>query len=1105
MIDSECPDDHLMVYINVTESDREKHHINRTSANSLLECTQKCFNDSRCFSLKYRQQDELSCLLTDFASSSCPEITLLPVNEIKYDIHTLITIDCIKCELGKPKNFLRSSEMDDNDETSSVSGSHSSFINFKDFSETSSVSEQSSTDTSQSLQSTLQNTINSISDISVCDPSLMKCDEDIWFIAEKPINSEHFDSLQEIVITNSIQECAKKCFDNCCKVEYNRTKITCVTCGSPLRSDRRLLKTPEKNFVDTGNDFGKSEVKDLNLTSILLEKSIQASEKLENVKAEKPSELVETSTVSISEQSMTASTSDTSSSPENKESVFQLPRLDPRYMEMTCVVVFEVNPEANLADFQAQDSVKVKRADHCAYLCFRDACTAAVFTPPTAPGNKGTCERRFDTSEKCNSTLRRDYYYKTNKPVYLQCFRCLPKKPQTKPPFEETTLQPKMLRVTSEAKFITETEESAESVETTLVPSMELTTVKTDSKETEKSVGITVFDTTNGNTGTSVGAEEGTDEVAQETTQTLETLLAMTETEASATLILTDTSNTEMTTSGSTIWSTINDEMFENNSSSDETEFGVSDSPTTVVSAQSIWEHQSTESRIQTLESDQTTGENQKSTPATAEELGVLRMSTIEAEVGHGTLSSGSQSTMEFNGTESVATDSTPNETEKPITTPSTVEVETMESEIPSKVVQTDSSTKAASSNSGREDEDTFSKGKKNGSLSNDVDETFQMKHYLQGCIVTFQAEPYSKRPAESSTGVQVTITAQTAEVCAGRCYQDGCTGAKYDPSSKECVLGFGGKHFCNNGPEHFFYKANETVWIHCTGCKIHKPGDEGINIMIQSSKTKATKKTDLEETLMSRTVTLTSTETVETVVQKVESTKLNEILQTKSDVTSKKSSFGTPKIERSTEDAIERLINEISTSLVGETSTETAKVSTTGKEITVESTMEKKEKISKEESSADDISTSTVAGKIAESERKKEITAAPFQATFPGHGKFQATFPGHDCTILFQVKPVDIHSKELTSKFISINETSTVKQCAKRCFMDGCVGAKFDPVKQECLLTFGDHHQCDENEQTHQSLETTEALWIHCISCKKEFTETTLGLLAQDTTTLPG
>ncbi|VDP11533.1 unnamed protein product [Onchocerca flexuosa] len=834
---------------------------------------------------------------------------------------------------------------------------------------------------------------------------------------------------------------------------------------------------------------------------------------------------------------MKVSTPETFSSPENEESDFQLPRFNPQFIGMACIVVFEVNPEANLADFRAQDSVKVKRADHCAYLCFRDACAAAVFTPPTAPGSKGTCERRFDMGEKCNATLRRDYYYKTNKPVYLQCFRCLPKKPETKPPFEGTTLQPEISLFTSKAIFATETDESAELEETTVVPSMELTTTEMDSEEIEKSMGITAFDANNGNIGTSIDAIESKDEVARETTQKLGTSLAMsstpdTETKASATAILTDTTNTEITTRGTTISSTINDKMFENISSSDETESGASDSPTTAVNAQSIREQKSSESRTQTLEPEyQTTVENQESTPATAEELGVLQMSTIEAEVGHDTLSFGSQTKMQFKGAESAGTDNSPHETGKPTTAPLTVEMETTDSEIPTEVAHADRSTKAASSNSGRED--AFSKGKKNGSLSSDVDEALQMKHYLQGvlifhftatidpfammdivfgkqcpsevrilvtfsqlvigCIVTFQAEPFSKRRAESSTGFQVTITAQTAEVCAGRCYQDGCTGAKYDPSNKECVLTYGGKHFCNNGPEHFFYKANETVWIHCTICKMHKPGDEGINIMIQPSKTKAMEKTALKQTEVSSTVTLPFTETVGTKVQKVESTKLNEILQTKSDVTSEKSTFNISKIEKSTENAKDRLINETSTSLVEETSTEIAKVSTIAKEITAENTMEKKEKISKEESNIDDIPTSTVVGKIEESERKEEITAAPFQTTFPGH----------NCTILFQVKPIDVHSKEFTSKFISTNATHTVKQCAKRCFMDGCVGAKFDPVKQECLLTFGDHHQCDENEQVHQSVETTEALWIHCISCKKEFTESTLGLLTQDTTTL--
>ncbi|MCP9261847.1 Paternally-expressed protein [Dirofilaria immitis] len=360
------------------------------------------------------------------------------------------------------------------------------------------------------------------------------------------------------------------------------------------------------------------------------------------------------------------------------------------------------------------------------------------------------------------------------------------------------------------------------------------------------------------------------------------------------------------------------------------------------------------------------------------------------------------------------------------------------------------------------------SKEKKNASLLNDAREAFQT--YLQGCIVTFQADLHSKRPRESSAGFQSSTTAQTAEVCAGRCYKDGCTGAKYNPLSKECVLGYSGKHFCNNGPEHFFYKANETIWIHCTGCKLHKPGDEATNI---------------KETIASSTAISPSTEAVETKEQNVKSTELKETSEMKSGEASVKSSF------KGTTTEIPTSLSSSSLVAINETSAKTAKVLTAeeeGLELTVGSMVEKEEKI--EDLGANiipTISTSPIAGKTEKSASKEEIAA------------FES-----DCTVLFQARPIKAHSKDFNFEFIAIKAIPTVEQCAKRCYMDGCIGAKYDPVNQKCLLAFGDHHQCDENEQVRHSLNATETLWIHCISCKKEFIESTLGLFIRDTTTLP-
>ncbi|EJW87037.1 PAN domain-containing protein, partial [Wuchereria bancrofti] len=337
---------------------------------------------------------------------------------------------------------------------------------------------------------------------------------------------------------------------------------------------------------------------------------------------------------------------------------------------------------------------------------------------------------------------------------------------------------------------------------------------------------------------------------------------------------------------------------------------------------------------------------------------------------------------------------------------------------------------------------------------------------------------------------------ARTAEVCAGRCYQDGCTGAKYDPSSKECVLGYSGKQICNNGPEHFFYEANETIWIHCTGCKLHKPGDQGINIMIDSAKAKEAQK--VKTTKADQTPEKKLGAALEKNAQEAENSMVHaiEFPETLSSSLSPLSSS---------------LLSPATIAVVEEISTEAAKFSKT-----IMSSLEKKAEISGEELSTDITRTSSTT-EIEESVNKEKYQLPlhrfkiPFLITLSVIIAFCFHAPAKkcpkscivDCIVSFQVRPIDVHSKELAAEFIP-TDTSTVNECARRCYMDGCTGAKFNSVNGECLLTFEDHHQCDENEQQQHSLDGIETLWIHCISCKKQFTESTLGLLAQDETNLP-
>ncbi|EFO25324.2 hypothetical protein LOAG_03162 [Loa loa] len=898
------------------------------------------------------------------------------------------------------------------------------------------------------------------------------------------------------------------------------------------------------------------------------EKSVQLRKKSKREEVGKVAESEEVSQSSSSEQPMMASAVDTSSSSQDKP---QSP-FDSQFMKMACIVVFEVDPEANMANFIAKDSIKVDRADHCAYLCYRDACSAAIFTPATAPGSKGTCERRFDIAEKCNATLNRDYYYKTTKPIHLQCFRCLPEKPQTKPSLEAITPQPETSLVTqkkhsSETTTVVQTEESDGLVKTTLMHDVELKMAEMEPEEIEekeKDVGITAFDVINKDIEMSTVVEESKDKFIQaedtnsvETTQALITFIGNEQTQASieniifgpdvetetfTKVISTSTEDIEITTSESAIGLLTSDSTFESHSATLKTESVLSTNHVTGVGAQTTFEHGSigaAGSKIQALESvHQSSPKSEEFTSATTEESSAWQKVTSEARASDDTLQREHEAEIGYDTTELTRADGTGSKVGEAMTTPTIGTIEKGESEVEefsssvimlsstgvgidefsvkpnvssikaklskgteatrifseikqatseghTEAIYTGGSTEAKSSYPEEQDEATASsdlstasyksisaiskqKKKTDGLPSRDVTEAHI---YLQGCIVTFQADPHSKRPAESPAGFQASTIAQTVEVCAGRCYQDGCTGAKYDPLSKECILSYSGKQICNNGPEHFFYQANETTWIHCTGCRMF--------------------------ILMSDTATLFSTE-----VPEVKSIKSDETPMTESGVASETS---TQEDEKSTEQAIEKVMTETllsssssstATAVVEEISTETAKVSRATEEATFVNTLEKKTGIPEVQLSIDTIPTSAAAIKGEELVSKEEIpiTAAPLQTTLFGH----------DCSVLFQARPIDGHPKELITELIPVGATPTVKECAKRCYMDGCTGAKFDPVNLECLLTFEDYHQCDENEQQHHSLEATETLWIHCISCKKEFTESTLGLLVQDATTLP-
>ncbi|KJH47740.1 hypothetical protein DICVIV_06149, partial [Dictyocaulus viviparus] len=90
---------------------------------------------------------------------------------------------------------------------------------------------------------------------------------------------------------------------------------------------------------------------------------------------------------------------------------------------------------------------------------------------------------------------------------------------------------------------------------------------------------------------------------------------------------------------------------------------------------------------------------------------------------------------------------------------------------------------------------------------------------FQRGCVVKFQARPFSERPPQFQAEFEVELPTDSVELCATRCYQDGCSGAKFDPIKKLCALSYNDKYFCTTSGVVLHYEATEITWIHCVNC----------------------------------------------------------------------------------------------------------------------------------------------------------------------------------------------------------------------------------------------------------------------------------------------
>ncbi|VDN05272.1 unnamed protein product [Thelazia callipaeda] len=924
----------------------------------------------------------------------------------------------------------------------------------------------------------------------------MRCHEDLWFIPKVVTDLSSLDSMEVVITTDSASDCARKCFDECCTAAaYSLIEKKC--------------KFTNENWDSTNGSTCSTEVP-ASYVNHYNEQSLQTSSNIDKTEIDKRSKTIITDS---SQQVTTAAPA----FPSGLSNEFKMSTLG------ACITVFEVDPYADVTSFVPDDRVPATRADQCAYLCYQDACTAAVFVPPEKPKTKGMCERQFRSTEKCNVTLSWNYHYKTDKRVYLQCFRCLPEKPQTIPHLEKVTQGP-FTSVKNE--FVKKEEEHRESSTLSLDKASvtsyteSIPTSVAKSEEIEK--GISVTDSNNKESlelmsSQKIDEGESREEVrrgssvatSQEYSFDIQTPAAIFSSETSTTASSTEESlskistlethseadlasttseaNLASTTSEADLASTTSEaDLVSTTSEADlvsttsEADLVSTTSEADLVSTTSEADLASTTSESSTVFSTSTTEmtveESSTAESATFEKIQItttgFSSSDASATSAH-TVSDNliSKEGIEESGGLEDVTQLTSKKPEEKI-------VEEFTTEQPEIEVESVSSTKTSTVVS--ETKESSESDKKNDSRSA-LPATDSPHRYLQGCIVTFQADPYSELTDKLSNGFQASTIVRTVEACAGRCYQDGCTGAKYDPSTKECTLKYGGKQFCNSKPEHFFYEANETVWIHCTGCKLHKPGEKGVDILIFPSKTSKKISTPKHELPISEG---SETEKPEAELSKTKETSTT--VSTTEFLPTDKTSIDSNAITSTTElNKIEDIDEKL------QMQSQISSSSTAGlSEIEVDKqTTEMPQSL--EVTSPDSITTKKSIAETTEMENSSSVSTSSSQAT-PSIS---------NCKIYFQAKPfIDVQSNLQASELVLLGTTQSLEECAQRCYQDGCTGAKFDVVSKECSVKYADHQQCDEYEQ-HNNTEDATIIWIQCISCRQESFESTLGLLLEDTT----
>ncbi|KAK5975846.1 hypothetical protein GCK32_010170, partial [Trichostrongylus colubriformis] len=396
---------------------------------------------------------------------------------------------------------------------------------------------------------------------------------------------------------------------------------------------------------------------------------------------------------------------------------------------------------------------------------------------------------------------------------------------------------------------------------------------------------------------------------------------------------------------------------------------------------------------------------------------------------------------------------------------------------------------------------------------------------FQRGCLIKFQAAPFEQRPKEFTAPFELVLPVDSIELCATRCYQDGCSAAKYEPTEKSCSLSYNDKPFCSRGPVILHYEAKNTTWIHCVNCYRFK--DSEVSEFAQQKEGEVEQEVGAETTPTAITTTSAGSLTTsvpreigEPVVVLPNRTRGENAPHFQKGCAIKFQarpfSERPPEFQAKFElelpvDTVEmcatRCYQDGCSGAKFDPKAHSCALSYNDKHFCTNSgvvlqydateltwihcvncyTLKPqggKETPTKGGTESAETTTKATTGAIDEtttSEHSSSPSPVVNETAIPEEGLQDILQKG--CIVNFQIVEFEERPTQFTSAFETPFSTDTAEICAHRCYQDGCTGAKFDPKSKMCSLSYNDRPMCS-SEKLVQVARPEQEVFMHCLSC---------------------